>query len=429
MGIKPLIGVMLAMAVAAASSPAVAELPRPFGETPVESDAGSSDAGGEAVLWYFWRDGCPACIQAEAWLDQLEDDIPGLMVRRVEVVRDPAGLALFIEMTRARGQPASGVPTFILGEQVWVGFSPHLAATITRAVDTHLAGAPGPAADAPGRLHLGPLGTVDLAGRSMLAATVLIAFVDGFNPCSLWVLMVLLAMILGSRSRARIAAVGLTFLAVTGAIYGVFIAGLFSALVVAGQLGSIQTAIAALALLFGLVNVKDFFAYKKGLSFTIPDRFKPRIYRGGRAVREDRPLPVTLAITVLLAGGVALIELPCTAGFPVVWTSLVANAGVGAAGFGLLLGAYLLVYLAVEIAILAGALITLRAGRLQERHGRTLKLLGGTVIIALAIVLLTDPSIMESLSGSLAVVTGAALVALVIFLADRRWGRPVSSGE
>ncbi len=429
MGVKPLIGVLLAMVTAIGSLPAGAEPLASSTRAPTENPADATGTGGEAVLWYFRRDGCPACTQAEAWLDQLVGDIPRLMVHRVEVVRDPAGLALFIEMTRARGQPASAVPTFILGEQVWVGFSPYLAATITRAIHAHLAGTPGPAADAPGRLDLGPLGTVDLAGRSMLAATVLIAFVDGFNPCSLWVLTVLLAMILGSRSRVRIAAVGLTFLAVTGAIYGVFIAGLFSALVVAGQLGSIQIAIAVLALLFGLVNVKDFFAYKRGLSFTIPDRFKPRIYRGGRALREDRPLPVTLAITVLLAGGVALIELPCTAGFPVVWTTLVADTGVGGAGFGLLLGVYLLVYLSVEIAILAGALITLRAGRLQERHGRTLKLLGGTVMIALAAVLLTDPSIMESLIGSLAVVTGAALAALGIGLAERRWGRSSTQSQ
>ncbi len=420
MDVKPLIALILATALAAGQAAAAAAELAPSGVRTSGVASATEDATGEAVLWYFGRDGCPACAQAEKWLDELEDDIPGLRIHRIEVVDDPAGLALFIDMMRSRSHSASAVPTFILGDHVWVGFSPHLAATITRAVHAHLADAPGPAADAPGRLDLGPFGSIELAGRSLFAATVLVAFVDGFNPCSLWVLTVLLAMIIGSRSRARIAAVGLTFLTVTASIYGVFIAGLFTALVVAGQLGWIQTAVALLALGFGLINIKDFFAYKQGLSLTIPDRFKPRIYRGGRAVREDRPLPVTLAITVLLAGGVALIELPCTAGFPVIWTSLLAEAGVGAAGFGMLLGLYLLTYLSVEIAILAGALITLRASRLQERHGRTLKLVGGMVMVALALVLVTDPSIMESLTGSLAVVGGALAASAVVLWAQRR---------
>lgn len=58
-----------------------------------------------------------------------------------------------------------------------------------------------------GRVNLGPLGVVDVAGMPLITATVMIAFVDGFNPCSIWVLTVLLAMILGSRSRMHVAAV------------------------------------------------------------------------------------------------------------------------------------------------------------------------------------------------------------------------------
>ncbi|TVR62650.1 MAG: thioredoxin, partial [Gemmatimonadales bacterium] len=254
-------------------------------------------------------------------------------------------------------------------------------------------------------------------------ATALIAFVDGFNPCSLWVLGVLLAMIMGTGSRRRIAAVGLTFLLVTATIYGAFIAGVFAAMTVLEQIGWIQVAVAILALGFGLINVKDFLAFKRGPSLTIPDRFKPRIYRGGRAIREERSLPATLAITVALAAGVALVELPCTAGFPVIWTTLVAEAGVQGAGFVSLLLLYVGVYLSVEIVILVGAVVTLKATRLQERQGRTLKLFGGMLMMALGVVLLVDPSLMESLTGSLAVVAGATAASLVALVLDAKLRR------
>ncbi len=377
----------------------------------------------EAVLWYFWREDCPFCERAEPWLHRLQEDHPELVVRRVEVVRDPDGRALFIEMMRERGERASGVPTFILGETVWVGFTRPLADDIEAAIQARLTeAAPDPQ---PGRtvLDLGPFGLLDMGARPMATATLLIAFIDGFNPCSLWVLTVLLAMILGTRSRLRIAAVGLTFLLVTATVYGAFIAGLFAALEVAAHLGWIRVAVAFLALVFGVVNVKDFLAWGRGPSLTIPDRFKPRIYRGGRVLREDRPLPITLALTVAIAGGVALVELPCTAGFPVLWTTLVSEAGIAGAAFGGLLGLYLLVYLSVEIAILAAAVVTLNVTRLQEEHGRTLKLFGGMVMIALAVVLLVDPAIMEQLAGSVVVVALAVAASMLVLVVHRRAGR------
>ena len=385
-----------------------------------EDGHSAATGGDEIVLWYFRRDHCPVCERAEEWLESVEFEHPGLVVRRIDVVRDEAGRTLFDHMLRDRGERATAVPAFVLEDQVWVGFSAHIAGQIADAVRFRLAGGPAPEQFGPGVLDLGPLGSIDLAGRSLFAATVLISFVDGFNPCSVWVLTVLLAMILSSRSRMRIAAVGLTFLAVTAAIYGLFIVGLFTTLVIAGHLGWIQVAIALLALAFGLINVKDYFIFKRGLSLTIPDRFKPSIYRGARVLRDDHPLPIALAITVAFAAGVALIELPCTAGFPVIWTSLLSGSDAGQADFFALLAVYLLIYLLVEIAIVAAVVVTLRPSRLQERQGRILKLIGGMIMIALALVLLIDPGRMQTFTGSLIVIGGALAAALLVHLVHRR---------
>jgi cytochrome c biogenesis protein CcdA len=369
----------------------------------------------DAVLWYFRRDNCYFCAQAEAWLAELQAESPMLVIHKMDVIEDPAGRDLFQSMMQDRGRQANAVPTFILADQVWVGYTRQLAAEISAAILARLDGGPELQTDQ-SMLDLGPLGEVNLAEGSMLAATILIAFVDGFNPCSIWVLTVLLAMLTSNRSRTRIAAVGLTFLTVTAVIYGLFIVGLFSALAMTSHLGWIQIAVALLALFVGLVNIKDYFAYKTGLSFTIPERFKPRIYRGGRAVRADISLASTLFITVLFAAGIAIIELPCTAGFPVIWTALLTESGVDRTTVGWLLGLYLLIYLSVEIIILITALITLQASRMQERHGRILKLFGGMVMLALAIILLTEPRIMESLSGSLLVVGGAMILSFLVLL-------------
>ena len=266
------------------------------------------------------------------------------------------------------------------------------------------------------------LGEVDLAGRSAIGVTALIAFVDGFNPCSLWVLAVLLAIVLNAgASRGRIMAVGVTFLTVTGLIYGAFIVGVFTVVGLLANIAVIGWVVGAIALLFGMVNIKDYFAYKQGLSFTIPDRFKPRIYRGGRAIRdEQRPLPAVLATTVVLAAGVAVIELPCTMGFPVVWTGTLQTMGVTQGPtFASLLALYLLIYVGLELVLFSVVVATMRITRFEERHGRLLKLIGGALMVVLGVAMVWFRALLDSLTGLLWLTLIAAGLALGLAALNR----------
>jgi cytochrome c biogenesis protein CcdA/glutaredoxin len=419
-------------------------LPAILGALVLAAVAGAPAAAGdqEATLLYFGADGCPYCDQMEAVLDELERTYAGeVAVERHEVSGDPAARQRWVDELAARGQEASGVPTVVLGDRVWVGFSEGIVtsieATVARTVAARappgsngdLVGPQAPVAEDAGVLDVPFFGQVRLEDRSALGVTAAIAFVDGFNPCSLWVLMVLLAMVLNAGgSRRRLAAVGGTFLLVTGVLYGVFIVGVFTVLGLLDRLDAIRVAVAVLALAMGAINVKDYLAYKRGVSLTIPDRFKPRIYRAGRAVRDPgRSLPAVLGLTVVMAAGISLVELPCTAGFPVIWTGVLHTLGVEGAEFAMLLVLYLGIYVLDELLILGIALVTLRVTRLQEQGGRALKLVGGAVMLALGVVLLVAPELMASLGGSLAVVGGAVVLALAV-AGIHRGARQVSGG-
>lgn len=401
------------------------------------------------TLLYFGSDTCPYCQQMEGFLDALEEAYPDeVAVERFEVSTDPTARERWVQELAARGHEASGVPTVILGEQVWVGYEPSIAASIAAAVETVLAQEQPPVPDAAPRVGPDPpeagtgpgtsrssvdlpvLGEVGLAGRSPLVVTGVIAVVDGFNPCSLWVLSVLIAMVLAAGgSRTRLAAVGGTFLLITGLLYGAFIVGVFTVLGLLERLDVIRVLVAVLALAMGAVNVKDYVAYKRGPSLTIPDRYKPRIYRAGRAVREpQRSLAGTLGLTVVMAAGISLVELPCTAGFPVIWTGLLRTQGVGGLEFAGLLALYLAIYVLDELLVFGVALATLRVTRFQEVHGRVLKLVGGTVMLALGVVLVAAPELMERLVGAVLVVLGAVVLALVVAALHRRIGRGDAGG-
>jgi hypothetical protein len=265
------------------------------------------------------------------------------------------------------------------------------------------------------------IGTVDLAARSLAVSTALIAFVDGFNPCSLWVLSVLLALTLHTGSRRKVFWVGLVFLSVTSFIYMLFITGLFTIFRVVGFIGWIQSIVALVALFFAAVNVKDYFWYQEGISFTIADEKKPSIYRKMRKVLDaGNTTWGMLAATVVLAAGVSLVEFSCTAGFPLLWTNLLINQQATAITFTLLLGLYMLIYQIDELGIFLAAVFTLKASRLAEKQGRILKLVGGMLMLTLAVVMLIDPALMNSLSTSLWVFIGAFAASGLVLLTHRK---------
>jgi glutaredoxin len=369
---------------------------------------------GSVGIYLFWGDGCPHCAQAKPFLEGLARGDERVVLRSYEIWYHEDNREILQTMAGAAGFEPQYVPTIFIGSRYWEGYSEEIAREIEAALDACLdAGCPDPGAvvfgtapaatpvppqpavpDSGGAsaiLRLPLIGTVDLSSQSLLISTVLISLVDGFNPCSLWVLSMLLALTLHTGSRRKVLIIGLIFLTVTAAIYGLFITGLFTMFSVLSFTGWIQVVVSLVALFFGLVNLKDYFWYKEGLSFTIDDSKKPGIaQRIRRLMDPDLSFWSLAGGTVVLSAGVSLVEFSCTAGFPVLWTNLLTAQGAGSAAFILLLLLYLFIYQLDELAIFGAAVYSLRASRLEEKHGRILKLIGGMLMLTLAGVMLIN---------------------------------------
>jgi hypothetical protein len=230
----------------------------------------------------------------------------------------------------------------------------------------------------------------------------------------------LLALTLHTGSRKKVLLIGLIFLTVTAAIYGLFIAGLFTMFRVVSFVGWIQGVVALVALFFALVNIKDYFWYKEGISFTISDSQKPGIFQRIRRLMDaSQSFWGLVGGTIVLAAGVSLVEFSCTAGFPVLWSNLLVSQNVTTLAFVMLLLLYLLIYQLDELGIFFVAVFSMRASKLEEKQGRILKLIGGMLMLALAVVMLVDPHLMETLSSSL-IVFGAAFAATALVLLVHR---------
>jgi thiol-disulfide isomerase/thioredoxin len=421
--------------------------------------------GYPVAIYLFWGQGCPHCARAIPYFERLAETHPEIILRTYEIYHNADNQQLFADMAAAHGFEASGVPTILIGPYYLVGYSedlnPDIEAVIGQCIHegcldagaglvgglapvpspahtpttaaaaaaaTALAEPPPPqtepglgrALDQPHQLQLPVIGAVHLDQLSLTLSTALIAFVDGFNPCSLWVLSMLMALVLHTGSRKKVLLIGLIFLTVTAGIYALFIAGLFSVLHMVRFLGWIQALVAVVALVFGMVNIKDYFWYKKGVSFTISEKHKPGIFQNIRRVVASTDSIWALAgATVVLAAGVSLVEFSCTAGFPVLWSNLLVSQNIHGGAFAALLLLYMVIYQVDELVIFGTMVVTLKASRLEETQGRVLKLFGGVLMLALAMVMLVDPALMNDLGTSTAVFLTAFSVAALVLIVHR----------
>jgi len=386
-----------------------------------------SDSSSDFELVLFHGDGCPHCADMRAFVSGLRGRYPDLEVNEYEVWHDEANARLFAETLAALGEEPRAVPTVVVGGQVIVGQSSGIDRRIEAIVADLAAGRTPTDAEA-FVIDVPAVGAVDVGSGSMVGATALIAFVDGVNPCSLWVLSMLMALVVHSGSRRRVFAVGGVFLLITSMLFGLYMVGAYSTLSIVGQQAWIRLGVALVAGVFGALHVKEHFT-TAGPSVTIGAEHKPGLFRTMRRLADmDRSLPATLGGTAILAVGVSLLETPCTAGLPLLWTNLLADRNVPASGAVLLFVLYLAIFLLDELVIFGAAVMTMRATKMQEHHGQALQLIGGTLMLTLALAMIAAPGLLESIGGTAVVfgIAGAVTVGVMVVESWWRRGHPQS---
>jgi hypothetical protein len=183
-----------------------------------------------------------------------------------------------------------------------------------------------------------------------------------------------------------------TFVFVSGLMYFAFMAAWLSIFLLIGLSRAVQVGLGSIALLVGAVNVKDFFAWRRGITLSIPESAKPGLYARVRAILQAETLTGALAGIVILAGLVNMLELLCTAGFPALYTQMLSLQGVSMWEYYGYLGLYNVAYIFDDSLMVTIAVITLSRRKLQERAGQWLKLGSGTVMAGLGLVLLLKPN-------------------------------------
>jgi glutaredoxin len=355
-----------------------------LGGPPVQADEPAPD------IEVFVRSGCPHCEAAKDLLDHLQREQPSLHIVFHDLAQDSSALQRLKALAEAREIATIGVPTFLIGDRLIVGF---LSADTTGAdIRAQLDRRAQRTARPPESINTSWFGELRVTDLGLPLFTIIIGLLDGFNPCAMWVLLFLLSLLVNLQDRRKMAILAGTFVFVSGLVYFAFMAAWLNIFLLIGLSRAVQVGLGGIALFVGAVNVKDFFAWRRGITLSIPESAKPGLYARVRAILHAETLTGALAGVVILAGLVNMIELLCTAGFPALYTQMLSLQGLPRWEYYGYLGLYNVAYVFDDSLMVMTAVITLSQRRLQERAGQWLKLGSGAVMASLGLVLLLKPN-------------------------------------
>ncbi len=398
-----LLGLLLGTGAVASSAPAAASAP---------AIAASAAADSRTLVEVFVREGCPHCAKAEVFLEGLGRQRPDLHIVIRDVSKEPAAMQRLQDIARQQGGGAAVVPAFFVGGQLILGFSPEAStdklvlgalqgvkppagaasaagsSCALQAESTCKVEVPPDAAD-PGAFEVSMFGrTLSLDDVGLPAFTLAMGLLDGLNPCSMWVLILMISLLATLNDRKRMLAIAGTFVLVEGIAYFVFMAAWLNLFLLIGLSRASQLVIAAIAIVAGLINMKDFVMPGRGPSLSISDKSKPGIYARMRDILRAKSLPAAIVGVIVLALLVQVVEFMCTSGFPALFTRILTLRQLDTASYYGYLLLYNLAYMFDDVIVLAIGVTTLSNRRLQDKEGRWLKLISGFVMVGLGVYLI-----------------------------------------
>lgn len=378
------------------------------------ADAPTDDPSRPVDIEFFTRARCPHCEDATRFLDGLANERPKLRIVISDVEKESGPRERLNDFASKLAVGAPGVPAFYVRGELIVGFAgpattgARIKALLDQAqlplgqppsaaglcpLDDVLTCVPGPelspTSDAFEIPFVGMRLTVEDLGLPL--STVVIGILDGFNPCSMWVLILMISMLATLKDRKRMLLVAGTFVAVEGLAYFAFMAAWLNLFLFIGISRISEIILGAIAGLAGIVNIKDYWAYGRGVSLSIPAAAKPSLYARMRRILQAEDALGAVLGAVVLAILVQMVELLCTSGFPALYTRILTLQRLDPASYYAYLLLYNLFYMLDDAIVLGMGAITLSQRRLQEREGKWLKLLSGLVMLGLGAYLIAAP--------------------------------------
>ena len=367
-------------------------------------------------LYLFYSKTCPHCEEEIKMLDSIKDDYKNLRIYKYELSEDNNS-EIFKNVATLFDLNVSGVPFTIIGEKTFIGYGENSKKTIIgcieyyskhgyvdkvgqylnkelptyeisdddTSIDEYL--------EAYGNysFNIPIIGEVNTKTLTIPMIAVVMGFIDGFNPCAMWILLFLITMLISMKDRKKMWILGSTFLITSALIYFLIMLAWLNVAVLITKVNIIRSVIGFIAIIGGLYNIITTFKTSENGCNATDKKDRKKIMERIKKFTSEKSIWLSLIGVIALAISVNLIELACSAGLPVMFTQILVINDLSKIEYFIYIMVYIFFFLIDDLLIFIIAVSTMKVSGISVKYGKISKIVGGIILLLIGILLLLKP--------------------------------------
>lgn len=362
-------------------------------------------------IYLFHSQDCSHCKAEIKWLEEIKENYDNVTVQEYEVTRNSDNASLESKVRKQFNTTTPVVPFTVIGEKYFIGFSDDTKSGIIKMIDKYSNEEHRDVVDEvingidngiitngdklDDKFTIPIIGEVNAKNVSLPIIAIVIGFVDGFNPCAMWVLIFLISMLMGMKNKKRMWILGLTFLATSALVYVLFMFAWLNIAVSLIEVMWIRYLISIVALVGAFINLKSFYksvTKKDSGCEVVNDTKRKRIMKYIKKFTAEKHFILALLGVMGLAFAVNLIELACSAGLPLMFTQILALNNLNTIQTIIYVALYILFFLIDDIVVFTVAMFTLQLTGISTKYTKYSHLIGGIIMLLIGLLMIFKPS-------------------------------------
>jgi len=355
------------------------------------------------VVDFFYLPTCPHCAEQKPILLELQEEMPDVTFAFHDASSD-AGSRLFYELASTSGLDASklAVPTTFINEHhplVGVHSKQEIIDTMEycreNCVDGSITSKSQEISTGFTEFELPFLGRTNLTEFSLPVLAIVLGLIDGFNPCAMWVLVYLIALLVNIKDKKKTWIIVGTFVLSSGILYFLFMTAWLNVFLLLGYVRILTILVGLIALGGGILSVKEYLTTKGALACKVGDEEAHK--KTAKRVQDIITLPLSLGVLIsiiILAFVVNSIEFVCSSAIPAVFTQILALSDLSGLEYYFYIALYDFFFMLDDLIIFGLAAFAVNS-TFGERYAKYCKFLGGAILVLLGLILLFAPNLLS----------------------------------
>lgn len=235
--------------------------------------------------------------------------------------------------------------------------------------------------------------TIDIKRYSLPTLSVILGFIDGFNPCAMWVLVTFLLILIQIGDKKKMWRIAGLFIVAEAVMYYLILNVWFHVWDFVGLDNIVTPIVGAVAIFGGLFFLWEWKTSDGTCKVTnLEQRSKTRT-KIQRLVAAEMTLLTVLGI-IGLALSVNIIEFACSIGIPQAFTKILDINHLGVLTKHFYMGLYIFFYMIDDLIVFGIALYSFEKLGITTKYAKLCNFIGGALMIVLGALLLLRPSML-----------------------------------